>query len=130
MTSIVGIDFGTTNSVVSRLTPDGAVHSQRFRLGSSDFDVFRTVLCFAAETRQGLSHLRHHAGPAAIGAYLDDPTDSRLIMSMKTYLAQRSFVQTRIFGRNFSLEEMIAVFLRTLLEAAGLRGPEIHVVAG
>ena len=33
MTSIVGIDFGTTNSVVSRLTPDGAVHSQRFRLG-------------------------------------------------------------------------------------------------
>jgi hypothetical chaperone protein len=130
MTSIVGIDFGTTNSVVSRLTPDGAVHSQRFRLGSADFDVFRTLLCFASETQQGRSLLRHQAGPAAIEAYLDDPTDSRLIMSMKTYLAQRSFAQTRIFGRNFSLEEMIAVFLRTLLEAAGLRGSDVHIVAG
>ena len=130
MTSIVGIDFGTTNSVVSRLTPDGAVHSQSFRLGGADFDVFRTLLCFAAETQQGRSHLRHEAGPAAIEAYLDDPADSRLIMSMKTYLAQRSFAQTRIFGRNFSLEEMIAVFLRALLEAAGLHGSDIHIVAG
>ncbi|HVE21962.1 MAG TPA: Hsp70 family protein [Acidocella sp.] len=130
MTSIVGIDFGTTNSVVSRLTPDGTVHSQRFRLGSADFDVFRTVLCFATDTRQGRSLLHHQAGPVAIEAYLDDPTDSRLIMSMKTYLAQRSFAQTRIFGRIFSLEEMIAVFLRTLLEAAGLRGADLHIVAG
>jgi hypothetical chaperone protein len=130
MTSIVGIDFGTTNSVVSRLTPDGAVHSQRFTLGTADFDVFRTVLCFVTETEKGRSQLRHQAGPAAIEAYLDDPIDSRLIMSMKTYLAQRSFAQTRIFGRIFSLEEMIAVFLRTLLNAAGLQGAENHIVAG
>ncbi|HEY1858074.1 Hsp70 family protein, partial [Acidocella sp.] len=130
MTSIVGIDFGTTNSVVSRLTPDGAVHSQRFRLGSADFDVFRTVLCFASETQKGRSHLRHQAGPAAIEAYLDDPTDSRLIMSMKTYLAQRSFTQTRIFNRPFTLEQMIAVFLRALFGATTDLPADIRIVAG
>ena len=43
--------------------------------------------------------LRHAAGPEAIEAYLDDPLDTRLIMSMKTYLAQRSFSQTQVFGR-------------------------------
>ena len=48
--------------------------------------------------QRGRSELHHGAGPRAIEAYLDDPVDSRLIMSMKTYLAQRSFTQTNIFG--------------------------------
>jgi hypothetical chaperone protein len=60
-----------------------------------------------------------------VAAYLDDPLDSRLIMSMKTYLAQRSFSQTSIFGRVHTLEQMIAAFLRALL--AGRSG---QVIAG
>jgi hypothetical chaperone protein len=115
MRPIIGIDFGTTNSVVAILQPDGSVRSRRFHLGAAEFDVFRTVLCFWNETGRGRDALRHAAGPAAIEAYLDDPTDSRLIMSMKTYLAQRSFTQTRIFNRIYTLEDMIASFLRALL---------------
>ena len=42
-------------------------------------------------------HLRHAAGPDGVAAYLDDPLESRLILSMKTYLSQRSFSETRIF---------------------------------
>ncbi|HEY1856278.1 Hsp70 family protein [Acidocella sp.] len=129
MTQLVGIDFGTTNTVVAVLQPDGSVRTQRFGLGDEVFDVFRTVLCFWREHGGGRA-LQHAGGPEGIAAYLDDPIDSRLIMSMKTYLAQRSFAHTRIFGRTFSLEEMIAVFLRTLLEAAGLQGEDIHIVAG
>ena len=34
---------------------------------------------------------------------------------MKTYLAQRSFTETRIFGHRFTLEHLIGCFLRTLL---------------
>src|SRR5580698_7699244 len=101
MKRVVGIDFGTTNSVVAIVSPDGSVVSKRFNLGATEFDVFRTVLCFWSEAERGRHQLRHAAGPAAIEAYLDNPIDNRLIMSMKTYLAQRSFTQTRVFGRTF-----------------------------
>jgi hypothetical chaperone protein len=47
-------------------------------------------------------------------------------MSMKTYLAQRSFTQTNIFGHVFTLEEMIALFLRALLG----EDREARIVAG
>jgi hypothetical chaperone protein len=120
---IVGIDFGTTNSVVAVLAPDGTVTNRRFAFGAAALDVCRTVLCFWNEVGGGRDVLRHAAGPAAIEAYLDDPLEARLIMSMKTYLAQRSFTQTRIFGRIFTLEAMISVFLQALLgdDLAGAR---------
>jgi hypothetical chaperone protein len=123
MTDVIGVDFGTTNSVVAILGADGTVNTVRF--DAAGLDVFRSVLCFWTEEGRAGQHLRHAAGPAAVEAYLDDPLDSRLIMSMKTYLAQRSFSQTSIFGRIFSLEQMIAAFLRVLLG-----GQTARLVAG
>lgn len=116
---VIGVDFGTTNSVVSVLRQDGSVETARH----AGVDVFRTVLSFWVEEGRGRTALRHAAGPAAVEAYLDEPLDSRLIMSMKTYLAQHSFTQTRIFGRPFTLEQLVACFLRELLgeEHAGSR---------
>ncbi len=131
MTSpIIGIDFGTTNSVVAVLGADGTVTTARFPAGPETLDVFRSVLCFwNEETRAGVS-LRHAAGPAGIEAYLDDPLDTRLIMSMKTYLAQRSFQETRIYGRPFTLQQMIATFLRSLAASAGLQLDGARIIAG
>jgi hypothetical chaperone protein len=116
--------------VLALLKPNGTTETARF--GTAD--VFRSVLCFWAEhygagTAQG-SRLRHEAGPAAIEAYLDDPLDSRLIMSMKTYLAQRSFSETTIFGRRFPLEALIATFLRSFLAASGVDPAGLRIVAG
>ncbi len=127
MTQLIGIDFGTTNSVVAVLSPDGSVQTRRFAFGAAELDVFRTVLCFWSEQSNGRSHMHHAAGPQAIEAYLDDPLDSRLIMSMKTYLAQHSFTQTNIFGRIFTLEQMISLFLRALL---GTGHAGAHIIAG
>ena len=121
-----GIDFGTTNTVIALLGADGTTRSAIF--GTEQ--VFRSVLCFWSEEGRSGRSLHHAAGPEAITAYLDDPLDSRLIMSMKTYLAQRSFVDTRIFGRRFSLPDLIAHFLRALATAAGLDPAGLHVVAG
>ncbi|WP_043359461.1 Hsp70 family protein [Belnapia sp. F-4-1] len=123
MQPIIGIDFGTTNSVVARLLPDGRVEAVRFPFGGELLDVFRTVLCFTAGAGGAP---RHAAGPAAIEAYLEDPLASRLIMSMKSYLAQRSFSETRILTRSFTLEALIAQFLRALLPAE----PGARIVAG
>jgi hypothetical chaperone protein len=102
MVRAIGVDFGTTNSVVALLHEDGSVTTRRYADDAGLLDVFRSVLCFWAEEGRGRSLLREAAGPAAIASYLEDPLDSRLIMSMKTYLAQRSFTETRIFGRPFT----------------------------
>ncbi|MBX9698882.1 MAG: Hsp70 family protein, partial [Acetobacteraceae bacterium] len=119
---VIGIDFGTTNSVVAICRADGGVAVLRH---ATD-EVFRSVLCL---WRDGGGGVRHAAGPAGIEAYLDDPLDSRLIMSMKSYLAQASFTETRIFGRAWTLEALIAAFLRHLLapHAAELDGARIIV---
>jgi hypothetical chaperone protein len=111
MIRTVGIDFGTTNSVVALLRADGTVSTQRYATS----EVFRSVLCFWAEETPARRLLHHEAGPAAISAYLEDPLDSRLIMSMKTYLAQQSFTETRIFGHRFTLERLIGRFITALL---------------
>jgi len=111
MVQAIGVDFGTTNSVVALLSDEGQVTTRRHATA----DVLRSVLCFWTEETAARQLLRHAAGPAAIEAYLDDPLDSRLIMSMKTYLAQRSFTETRIFGHPFTLERLIGRFLGVLL---------------
>jgi hypothetical chaperone protein len=127
MDELIGVDFGTTNSVVSVLHPDGAVQTARIGIGGTMLDVVRSVLCVWEDHLPGRRALRHEAGPAAIETYLELPQDSRLIMSMKSYLAQRSFTETRLFGRPFKLEALIALFLRVLL--AGRPGAT-PIVAG
>jgi hypothetical chaperone protein len=124
---LIGVDFGTTNSVVAILHPDGSVTTQRYAVGQAELDVFRTVLCFWNEEARGRIIQHHAAGPFAVQAYLDDPLESRLIMSMKTYLAQRSFTQTNILGRLFTLEQMVALFLGQLLAGGEA---DARVVAG
>ena len=123
MAAAIGIDFGTTNSVVAIRQDDGSVATRRH----ASLDVFRSVLCFWTEPGRGRTELRQEAGPEAISAYLEDPLDSRLIMSMKTYLAQKSFTQTRIFGHPFTLERLIGCFLRVLLADVP---PAPHIVVG
>ena len=113
--TIIGVDFGTTNSVVTLLQPDGSVSTMRHAFGSAELDVIRSVLCFWNDGDHRHHVLRHAAGPAAIEAYLDDPLESRLMMSLKSYLAQRSFTETRVFGRTFTLEALIGLFLREVL---------------
>ena len=131
MLTILGIDFGTTNSVVAALdTATGTVRSHRFDIGGAEYDVFRTVLCFWAEQSAARKAVHHAAGPAAIAAYLEEPLDSRLVMSMKTYLASRNFTSTSLFGRPLTLEQLIGLFLRDLFGAAGLDPAGLAIVAG
>lgn len=123
MRPAIGIDFGTTNSVVAMVGADGSVRTLHHATG----EVFRSVLCFWAGA-DGRPH--HAAGPAAIEAYLEEPLESRLIMSMKSYLAQRSFTETRIFGRAWGLERLVAAFLRELLGPFGRELADARVTVG
>ena len=49
---------------------------------------------------------------------------------MKSYLAQRSFTQTTLYGRNVTLAQLIAIFLRAFAAASGVDLAEAHIVAG
>ncbi|RVT91831.1 Hsp70 family protein [Rhodovarius crocodyli] len=120
---IIGIDFGTTNSVVTAIMPDGGVEV----LKHDTAEVFRTVLCFwLGET----GRVEHAAGPAAIEAYVEDPLESRLIMSIKSYLGSRSFTETRIFNRPWSLEGLVGLFISELLKPFRDRIAGARVVVG
>src|ERR1700733_352330 len=113
--TVIGVDFGTTNSVVSFLGKNGIAGTTRIQLGAAELDVIRSVLCFWNEGTKDRATLRHAVGPEAIDAWLDDPLESRLMLSLKSWLAQRSFTETRVFSRNFTLEDLIALFLRGIL---------------
>ena len=113
--TVIGVDFGTTNSVVTRLNADGSVETVRHAFGLAEIDVIRSVLCFWNDGARNQIVMRHAVGPGAIEAYLDDPLESRLMMSLKSYLAQRSFTETRVFGKPFTLEGLIGLFLREIL---------------
>ena len=117
--AVIGVDFGTTNSVVTMLHQNGSVATVRHAFGSAEMDVIRSVLCFWNDGERDRVVLRNAVGPAAIEAYLDDPLESRLMMSLKSYLAQRSFTETRVFGRPFTLEGLIGLFLGAILPAPG-----------
>jgi len=123
MQPVIGIDFGTTNSVVTLLRADGGVEVLHHDSG----EVFRSVLCFWSDAQ---GRTRHAAGPRGIEAYLEDPLESRLIMSMKSYLAQRSFQETRILGRSWGLEGLVALFLRELLAPFADRLAGARIVVG
>lgn len=153
----VGIDFGTTNSGVGLfngerlrilpidpqgkdpgvartllyLTRDGQVH-----VGQEAIDVYYEqniararrlvkevvgqILVVAAEIPP---HLRD------VHVMVDELLPGRLFQSLKSGLKETSFTSTQVFGKDFTLEELIALYLSQLRNRAGdILGQEITSV--
>lgn len=103
-----GLDFGTSNTAAA--LPDGTVlplqpHTQEPRL-------FRSVLFFPDDEQE------IYAGADAIQRYLEDNT-GRFIQSVKSFLHSSSFRATQVKGRTYTIEELVAVLLRRVRDAAG-----------
>jgi len=109
----VGIDFGTTNSVLAMATNGHEVAVARHG-DSRQSANFRSILCFV-KNRGGVQVT---AGPSAIAAYLDHGEDCRLIQSIKSMAANPNFTQTTIFGRRYTIEALISELLKALRESA------------
>jgi hypothetical chaperone protein len=118
MAAAIGLDFGTTNSAIAVAGADDVVELIRFGAGST----FRSVLFFDADERGADGRPLAVAGPAAIERYLAADGAGRLIQSMKSYLASRSFRATQVFTSVYTLEMMIALILRALRAAAPAPG--------
>ena len=125
----IGIDFGTTNSSVARVTPEGRVELVRFPARAGETESFRSVL-YLERTRQA-GHLRigSWTGPSAIEHYLEAEKKGRLIQSLKSYLSSSTLTGTEILGRHFAFEDLISRILTDLrLNAERHFGVEIRKV--
>ncbi len=108
----IGIDFGTSNTVVALATEDGRVEAIRFDHRGSLHSVYVSALCFWEE-RPGAGP-QAEGGPWAIEQFLESRHVHRFIQSFKTFAASASFNSTEVFGQRYRFEDLLAAFLRTL----------------
>ena len=129
--SALGLDFGTTNTVVALADGGGESRLVEFAGEGATGAVFRSALCFWEDER-GLNGIAHEAGPWAIAEYLQSPLDSRFIQSFKSVAASPSFERALIFNKPFRFEDLGRLFLRRLVAHAGgaLDGRPRRVIVG
>ena len=115
MTISFGLDFGTTNSVLS-VAQNEEVEIINIDPTGSPRCTLKSVLFFDEE---GVVHVGQHA----IKQYLEFGGNyGRFMQSIKAFLPNRSFKETVVFGKRFEIEELVAIILKEIKH----RG-ELHV---
>ncbi|MDP3300306.1 MAG: Hsp70 family protein, partial [Phenylobacterium sp.] len=127
----LGIDFGTTNTVLALAAPGAPASLARFPAPDGDVFAFRSALAFHAPPDQPTERTVE-AGPWAIEAYVEDPLETRFIQSFKTFAASASFTETQILGRRYRFEDLLSTFLLKVRDYAGaeLGGLPERVIVG
>ncbi|WP_293898777.1 Hsp70 family protein [Phenylobacterium sp.] len=127
----LGIDFGTTNTVLSLAEASGPARLVRFPAPEGELFAFRSCLSFFAPAERP-SDRTVAAGPWAIEAYVEDPAETRFIQSFKSFAAQESFSETQILGRRYRFEDLLSTFLLKVRDYAGeaLGGLPERVIVG
>jgi hypothetical chaperone protein len=114
----IGIDFGTTNTVVSIIDEDGHADLVAFARDDGDVQAFRSALSFHPRPEDPGARVVE-AGPWAIEAYVEEPLETRLIQSFKSYAASPLFQDTRILGRRYQFEDLLSTYMLRLRAHAG-----------
>ncbi len=126
--SILGLDFGTTNSVLARATGDGAALVPLDGPDGPDA-VFRSALCFWQDEVPG--GIAVEGGPWAIDEYLQYPEGCRFLQSFKSVAASASFDTAPIFTKRYRFEDLGRAFLNRMADRAhGVLGGATRIVIG
>lgn len=105
------IDFGTSNSLINfiseskEITPIPMEEDNNFILRSLIFTMDQNNWFF---------------GERAIKEYTENDGEGRFLRSLKKFLADPNFSGTEIHNKKYSIEDMIAVFLREMKRRADL----------
>ena len=105
----VGIDFGTSNSVLA-FASDSGVRLLDFSLLGASTNSYRSLLFFDPDEQEVRLPIQFYAGVEAIEAYLDALGEGRLVQSFKTHLTSASLGRTQIGHHAVSLDEMLTLF--------------------
>lgn len=114
----VGIDFGTTNTVLATRRDDGQAAAWSFVHDGQAFEAFRTTLAFRRNPASVAAPVCE-AGPWAIRQFIDQPEDTRFLQSFKSFAASPLFADTAIFSRRFAFEDLLAAFIDRVRFHAG-----------
>jgi hypothetical chaperone protein len=114
----IGIDFGTTNSSIALANSSDEVQLARFPYLGGLTDSYRSLLYLQQLKEGGVNTLKSWTGPEGIEHYLSADVKGRLIQSLKSFLSSRTLHGTEVFGRRYTLEDLIARILRDLREKA------------
>ena len=100
----LGLDFGTTNTVIALPAAGGETRSLSFESQAGITDTMRTCLSFMKDRQAGVAApLLSEAGAAAIRTMIDHPGECRFLQSIKTYAASPLFKETAVLGRRHFL---------------------------
>ncbi|MDQ2785583.1 MAG: Hsp70 family protein, partial [Chloroflexota bacterium] len=139
----VGFDFGTSNSAIAVAEPGGSAarvvpldrtlpHSTHIptvlylerdgtaRIGYEAIEAFvaseagRRIVRQRQATGQYIDTDTSGLGPQAVWADIDVNQPGRFFQSLKSFLADRSFRGTNVFGRYYTMEDLIATIMRAM----------------
>jgi hypothetical chaperone protein len=109
----IGIDFGTTNTSIAIVRPDGTLHLGQFPFLDRVTDAYRSLLYFEQSGGRAGEPVKTFCwtGPAGIAHYLQSEAQGRLIQSLKSFLAVRTMEGTQVFEKKRTIEELIGRIL-------------------
>jgi hypothetical chaperone protein len=105
------IDFGTSNSLLAAANRNAVCEPIPLDAAAQDPSVFRSILFFSDDGEWSF-------GAGALKEYIAQGLHGRFIRSVKRFLPNASFTDTRIGARKVTLEELVGMFLREMRERA------------
>jgi hypothetical chaperone protein len=113
----LGLDFGTTNTVVSS-RHGGDVTTLAFKTKQGLLDTVRTVLALwqdPSKTRPSIA-----VGRDALAEFSEFPEDTRLLQSLKSYAANPLFRQAMILNSPYTFSLLMQTFLEQLFRLSDI----------
>ena len=104
---VLAIDFGTSNSLLASATAAQVFAPIPLDPTAVDPTVLRSVLYFVSTDEV-------YFGSQGIDEFVAHDLQGRLLRSIKKFLPLRTFSGTQIDGKNHSIEDLIAIFLREM----------------
>lgn len=116
---IYGIDFGTTNSALAILDTQTNEIVRMFTTPS---------LLFFPENQNTKGDIVYSVGQEAVQRYVESRMQGRFMKSIKRVLPNKSFHDTKISGKKFKAEDLVAMILLFLKKQADVfLGEDIRV---